>query len=93
MKRMGAITHGMDVGAVRQLAAQMGQRADEIDQLSAALTAALDGAAWLGPDAEQFRGDWSGQYVAQLKAVAQALREAAQRANTNAQEQEDVASR
>lgn len=87
---MNAITHGMDIVAVRQLATQLIQRADEIEQLSSTLTGALDATAWQGPDAQQFRSDWSGQYVAQLKVVSNALRDAAQRATVNAQAQEQA---
>ncbi len=87
---MSAITHGMDIEAVRQLAGQMNQRADEIRSLMAALSAALDGTAWLGPDREQFLADWQGQYVPQLNAVAEALNNAAQRAMANAAAQEQA---
>ena len=89
---MSAITHGMDIEAVRQLAAQMNQRADEIRQLMATLSNSLTGTAWSGPDREQFVSDWQGQYVQQLTNVAQALNDAAQRATVNAQAQEQASS-
>jgi len=89
---MSAITHGMNIEAVRQLAAQMNQRADEIRSLLASLSAALDGTAWSGADREQFLSDWQGQYVPQLNSVAEALNNAAQRAMANADAQEQASS-
>ena len=87
---MSAITHGMDIASVRQLVAQMNQRADEIRTLMTALSNALNGTAWSGPDREQFVGDWQGQYVQQLNTVAQALNDAASRASANADAQEQA---
>lgn len=45
---MSAITHGMNIEAVRQLAGQMNQRADEIRSLLASMSAACGGTAWTG---------------------------------------------
>lgn len=87
---MSAITHGMDIAAVRQLVAQMNQRADEIRTLAASLSSALNGTAWSGPDREQFVSDWQGQHVQQLNIVAQALNDAASRASANADAQEQA---
>ncbi|MCX6501572.1 MAG: WXG100 family type VII secretion target [Microbacterium sp.] len=80
---------GLDVQQVRQLSSQLNQKAGDIDSILSTLTGALNGTQWEGPDANQFRNDWSGQYTSSLKQVAQALRDAAQKAtqNANAQEQ------
>jgi len=80
---------GLDVQQVRQLSSQLNQKAGDIDSILSTLTGALNGTQWEGPDATQFRNDWSGQYTSSLKQVAQALRDAAQKAtqNANAQEQ------
>jgi hypothetical protein len=81
---------GMDIGGVRQLAGQMDQRAEEIRTLMGALTSALQGANWVGPDREQFLGDWQGTHCAQLNNVIHGLTEAATRARMNAQQQEQA---
>lgn len=80
---------GLDIQAVRQLSSQLGQKAQDIDSILQTLTAALNNTQWEGPDATQFRNDWSGQQSSSLRQVAQALRDAAQKAtqNANAQEQ------
>jgi len=79
---------GMDVAAVRALASQMTNSASEIQQLANQLTSQLQMASWVGPDRERFVSDWQSTHVVQLNQVVNALHEAAQRANQNAQEQE-----
>lgn len=83
---------GMDIPAVRNLATQLQNKANEIDSMRQQLTAQLEGTSWIGPDATRFRGDWTGQHVSSLNQVSQALRDAAQRAIQNANEQESAAS-
>ncbi len=82
-----AIT-GMNIEAVRQLASQMDTHAEQIQQLMGGLTQALENTEWIGPDRERFVGDWHGTHVAQLTAVANSLRDAANAARANADEQE-----
>lgn len=84
---------GMDIPAVRNLAVQLQQKAGEIDSLRQQLTGQLDGTPWVGPDRERFHSDWSGQYCTALNQVAEGLRDASQRANRNADEQEAASSR
>lgn len=81
---------GMDIPAVRQLSSQMNQSAGQIRQLMQQLTSQLNGTQWVGPDRQRFESDWSGTYVNQLRQVAEALENASQRANANAQEQEQA---
>ncbi len=81
---------GMDIEGVKQLAQQMRQKSEEIQQISQTLTAALKGAQWVGPDRSQFESDWEGQCVAQLRAVSDRLNDAATRADQNAQQQEQA---
>lgn len=80
---------GLDVEQVRQLSTQLNQKAGDIDSILSTLTSTLNSTQWEGPDATQFRNDWSGQYTSSLRQVSQALRDAAQKAtqNANAQEQ------
>lgn len=81
---------GMDIAAVRSLATQMTHSASEIQQLASQLTSQLQSASWVGPDRERFVSDWQSTHVTQLNQVVQALNDAAQRANQNAQEQENA---
>lgn len=85
-----SISHGMDVPAVRQLAAQMDQSPTQIEQLMTTLTSTLDGTARIGPDRERFMSEWQSTHCSQLTAVANSLKETATVARVNAQEQEDV---
>jgi uncharacterized protein YukE len=84
---------GMDINAVRQLAAAMRQKADEIDSLRQQLTNQLNNTQWVGNDRNQFTSDWNGMYTSSLNQVAQGLRDAATRADQNAGEQETASSR
>ncbi len=81
---------GMDIEAVQQLAARMDENAGQIDQLVGTLTQALLDTQWVGQDRERFVGDWDGQFVPQLKTVAQSLRDTATAARQNAEEQQQA---
>ena len=61
---------GMEIAAVRQLAMQLGAKADEIDQLAAQLTQQLAGTQWVGSDATRFRDDWQSVHVPALRNVS-----------------------
>ncbi len=84
------VSHGMDIQAVRSLATQMDTQADAIVTLMQQLTTSLQNTAWLGADRQTFESDWQGQHCAQLRAVADSLKLAAQRARQNADQQEQV---
>jgi uncharacterized protein YukE len=88
----GAITHGMDIAQVRQLASEMTRAADEIRRLSQQITSKLHSTPWAGPDQQRFESDWTGQHTQQLNTVVQALQDAARTATQNAQEQESTSS-
>ncbi len=81
---------GLDVEQVRQLSTQLNQKAADIESILSTLTAALNGTQWEGPDASQFRNDWSGQHTASLRNVASALRDAGAKAQQNATAQEQT---
>jgi uncharacterized protein YukE len=83
---------GMDVPAVRNLATQLSAKADEIESIMSVLTSQLHSVQWMGPDADNFRNDWQSVHRVQLSTVAQALRDAATRANNNANQQEQASS-
>ncbi len=84
---MANITHGMDPEAVKSLAAQMIKAADQIEALAGQLSKQLANAAWVGPDATSFKNDWQSHHQSQLKAVSNAVRDAATRAQRNAEQQ------
>lgn len=79
---------GMDVQQVRDLAAQFGAKADAINDIVTEISNRLNSTEWKGQDAEKFKDDWNSNLTTQLRNVAQALRDAQQKANANAQEQE-----
>ncbi|HEY5223125.1 MAG TPA: WXG100 family type VII secretion target [Microbacteriaceae bacterium] len=81
---------GLDVEQVRQLGTQLNAKATDIETILSSLTNSLNSTQWEGPDATAFRSDWTGQHTTALRAVATALREAATKAQQNAQAQEQV---
>ncbi|BDZ39628.1 WXG100 family type VII secretion target [Microbacterium suwonense] len=81
---------GLDVQQVRQLSSQLNQKASDIDGVLSSLTGVLNNTQWQGPDATQFRNDWTGQHTSALRQVAQALRDAANKAQQNAAQQEQA---
>lgn len=81
---------GMDVPAVRNLAAQLTAKADEIESIATLLSSQLDGIQWVGADADGFRGDWQSTHRTQLHTVATALRDASTRATSNANQQDEA---
>ncbi len=81
---------GMDVQQVRDLATQFGAKADAINDIITEITNRLNSTEWKGSDADQFKNDWNSNLTTQLRNVAQALRDAQQKANSNAQAQEDT---
>ena len=84
---------GMDITAVRTLSKQLQTRADEIRTITQQLTGQLNSTPWVGPDREQFHGDWTGQYTAALNGVVNGLEQASVRALRNSNEQEQASSR
>lgn len=82
--------YGMDIEQVRQLASQLGQKAEQIDQIIQEVSNRLGGTDWKGPDADKFRNDWQGTLTSQLRNVAQALRDTQNRATQNASQQEQT---
>ena len=44
----------------------------------------------MGPDADKFRSEWDSQHASNLKKVADALREAGDRAQKNAEQQQQA---
>lgn len=89
---MSTTLYGMDIQAARDLVRVMNSDSDTINQLTARLTQQLESTTWLGPDAQRFRGDWSGQYVPALQNVVRALQENALVLSQQADDQERASS-
>lgn len=84
---------GMDVAGVRSLANLMNQKAEEINSAMGQITSQLQSVQWVGNDATQFRSEWDGSHRAALQQVISALRDASNKAKTNADEQEATSAR
>ncbi len=82
---MGVV--GADVDQLRILSRAVSQAADQLETMSNVVTSMLSATRWSGPDAERHRSQWHGTSVAQVRAVAQALRESASELSRNAEEQ------
>jgi uncharacterized protein YukE len=81
---------GMDPDAVRAFAHQLTSDAEQIDNIINSLTGQLHGLHWVGNDATRFTGEWDGTYRPQLHAVSNALRDAANVATANANQQDQA---
>lgn len=79
---------GLDVEQVRTLSSKLNQEASTIQGVLSTLTTQLGNTQWAGPDAEQFRNDWSSTHTVALNRVITALQDASQRAAQNAIQQE-----
>lgn len=81
---------GMDPQAVRSFASQLTSDAEQIDNIINTLASQLHGLPWKGNDATRFNSEWDSTYRPQLHSVSNALRDAANVANTNASQQEQA---
>jgi hypothetical protein len=80
----------MIIEEVEQLAAQMQNRAGEIETIVAALTSGLEATSWIGPDHDQFHSEWNSTHVPMLHNVKDAILEASHKATFNAQQQREA---
>lgn len=81
-------TQGMNVEEVRRMAGQLHEAAEEITRIEQELTSGLEGVDWTGPDAERFRGQWSGEMVPALQQIMSAVSDLGDSADRNASQQE-----
>ena len=81
-------TKGMNVEEVRRMSGQLREAADEITRIEQELTSGLEGVDWTGPDADRFRGQWSGEMVPALQQIMNSVHELGETADRNAAEQE-----
>jgi hypothetical protein len=78
---------GADVEQLRQLGSKLQNGANEIESQRNTLTSFLDQVDWRGPDADKFKEQWRGEHTTRLNQVAEALKEAGNRAKQNADQQ------
>jgi uncharacterized phage infection (PIP) family protein YhgE len=81
---------GADVDQLRELGNKLNTGANEIDSQRNLLNSALENTQWEGPDADRFKEQWRGEHTSRLKQVAEALREAGNKAKRNAEEQSNA---
>jgi uncharacterized protein YukE len=80
----------MDPEQVRAMAAQLSTGATQIRDLASSIGAQIEGAAWTGPDRDQFVGEWQGHHMQALLAVSDSIDQASQKALANADQQEQT---
>lgn len=81
---------GQDIEQVRALAGLFESSADELESARQQVTAAVFGFDGYGPNVDQMRGEWSDRLAPTLSDIAEALREAGDKATRNADAQEDT---
>lgn len=84
--------YGADVEQVKRAAHQFDLSADRLEGSANSMGAALRQTPWMGPDALNFNNHWQTQLAPSLRAVALALRDAAEKLRRNALGQEDTSS-
>ena len=85
-------TKGMNVDEVKRMSGQLRDAAEEITRIEQELTRGLEDVDWTGPDADRFRGQWSGEMVPALQQIMNAVNELGDTADRNAAEQESTSS-
>ena len=81
---------GADVAQLRALARTLTQAADRLESTSSAVTGQLSGVGWAGPDAEQYRSQWRGEWQGLLRSAVTTLRDTASTVARNAAEQDQT---
>lgn len=79
---------GGDPPAMRNLATKMSSIADRLDAMQRNLTQGMGNVTWLGDDANRFRSEWNGRYVAAMHAMTRDLRNAAGEIRSDATRQD-----
>ena len=88
-----AVTHGMNIGEVRDLGYKLKAMQDEIQGIINRLNAEVNSTTWVGPDATEFKGTWWPEHSKRLRQMGVDLDGFGQSALNNAQAQEDASGR
>ena len=81
---------GADTEALRRLSGSIGSGGEQLDDLAARLSVLIDSVDWIGPDADTFRADWSGQVRPGLVECIVQLDERGRELDQHAEEQDEV---
>jgi uncharacterized protein YukE len=83
---------GNDPEQLDQLSKKFEQEAQQIQQATQQISSQVNSVWWKGPDADRFRNEWEGQFAAQLKKIAEALRQTGTIVRKQAQQQRQTSS-
>jgi hypothetical protein len=81
---------GADVQGLKDLGSKLQHGATEIETQKSNLNKMLHTVDWKGPDADKFRSEWDSNHMTQLTKVAEALKDAGQKARQNAEAQDQT---
>ena len=84
------MSHGMNVGEVRQLGTQLQNEGAAIQEMMGRIEGLVSNAAWVGPDAQAFKGSEWPTIKAALSNAADQLSQFGIKAVQNADAQEQV---
>lgn len=87
MAKMGA-----DPEQLRTLGKKFDQEAQQIEQAERQISSQLKSTWWEGKDGDKFRSEWDSQFAAQLKKIADALRQAGDVVRKQAEQQQQTSS-
>jgi uncharacterized protein YukE len=66
---------GADVEELDRLARKFDEEAQQISQATQQISSQVQSTWWKGSDAERFKSEWNGNYAAQLRKIAEALKQ------------------
>ncbi len=89
---MATATHGMNPAEVEELGNYLQACGQQLIDSLLRINSELNGASWVGPDAETFKDVWWPDHLVALKKVAHDLEGFGQSALNNAQEQRNISS-
>lgn len=87
---MANISHGMNVGEVKDLGGKLKSISTQINDMVNMLNGKVANTSWVGPDATKFKNDWWPQHRQHLQKMIQDLDGFGQSALNNASEQENI---
>lgn len=88
-----AITHGMNVDEVDRLGRYLQQQQGRINDIIREINSRVDGAGWVGPDAQKFKKDWWPQHRGKLTQIGKDLHGFGTSAINNASDQKAISGR
>ena len=83
---------GADVEELDRLARTFQEEAAKIEQATARISSQVNSVWWKGPDADRFRSEWEGSYRAQLRQIAERLKQTGQQVRQQASQQRQTSS-